>query len=165
MKYNIVVATCKNNGIGISNTIPWWSKEDLQHFSLITKGKGNNVVVMGRKTWESIPTNKKPLIGRDNIIISSSYDCPKCTVLHSFHETIAHLSSKVYDECWIIGGESIYNMFMNEGIVSQIIVTRINESHECDIFFPKIPENYILEKSESLNGTAHCIEYYTISSS
>ena len=79
MQYKIIVATCKNNGIGYCDTLPWNIKEDLRHFSKLTKGNGKNAIVMGKNTWESI--GHKPLPNRDNFVLSTTmkYEPP---VLH-----------------------------------------------------------------------------------
>ena len=70
MKINMIVACRSNNGIGFQNSIPWFIKSDLKYFSKLTKGNGNNAIVMGRKTWDSLPL--KPLPKRENIIITNS---------------------------------------------------------------------------------------------
>ena len=72
---NLIVALCKKtNGIGFNNTIPWVLKNDLKNFQKITTTNNtNNYVIMGRKTWQSIPNNKKPLKNRINIILSKSF--------------------------------------------------------------------------------------------
>ena len=70
---NIIVAYCNKNGIGFKNDIPWKIKDDLKHFKQITttQGKTNNIVIMGRNTWESIPNNYRPLLNRYNFVLSS----------------------------------------------------------------------------------------------
>jgi dihydrofolate reductase len=71
MKLNIIVAMCKyTNGIGVNNELPWRIKEDLHYFSRMTKGNGNNVIIMGTNTYNSL--QKPGLPGRDNFILSSS---------------------------------------------------------------------------------------------
>ena len=67
MNINIIVAYCKNRGIGINNKLPWNYPEDLKQFAKITKGNGNNAAIMGRKTYESIG---RQLPRRYNIILS-----------------------------------------------------------------------------------------------
>ena len=54
--------------MGLNNSIPWCYPSDLRYFSKLTKGSGNNAIIMGRKTWESLP--RKPLPKRENIILS-----------------------------------------------------------------------------------------------
>ena len=67
MNINIIVAYCKNNGIGLNNQLPWNIPEDLKRFSEITKGSGNNAIIMGKNTHESIG---KVLPDRYNIVLS-----------------------------------------------------------------------------------------------
>ena len=57
MQFKIIVAVCKNNGIGYKQDLPWKIKEDLRYFSKTTKGNGNNAIVMGKNTWLSIGEN------------------------------------------------------------------------------------------------------------
>ena len=162
MIFNIIVAACNNNGIGINNTIPWNSVEDMRHFSYMTKGGGNNAVVMGHNTWQSIPDNKKPLVNRENIIISKnrSLVINGCTVKHSISDVINHLNDTTCDVCWIIGGQSIYEQFLNTGLISTIIITRIKEEHDCTVHFPDLPSGFELTSTKKLGGTPHFIEYY-----
>jgi len=70
MKYKLIAALSKDNGIGRQGSLPWRIKEDLVFFSKMTKGDGRNAVVMGRKTWDSL--EGKHLHGRDNYILSST---------------------------------------------------------------------------------------------
>ena len=72
--FNIIVAVDSNNGIGLNNKLPWIIREDLNFFKMMTTGKKNNVVIMGRKTWESIPEKYKPLANRFNIILSNTLE-------------------------------------------------------------------------------------------
>lgn len=69
MGFSIIVAHDERLGIGKNNKIPWYIKEDLQHFKEITL---HGVVIMGRKTWESLPKAVRPLPLRENVIISKS---------------------------------------------------------------------------------------------
>ena len=75
VKFNIIVCTNKQGIIGCNNDLYLKCKEDMKHFANITKGNGNNVVVMGHNTWNSIPDNKKPLVNREKIIMSKNKDC------------------------------------------------------------------------------------------
>ena len=115
MKINMIVACCKNNGIGFQNNIPWFIRNDLKYFSKTTKGNGNNAVIMGRKTWQSI---RKPLPKRDNIILTRSVEIHKdvqeisseCIIscFQSCEQALSYCLAKSYDEIWIIGGYKIY---------------------------------------------------------
>ena len=74
MKFSMIVAHDSNYGIGYDNKIQWDVPEDMEHFSNITQGGtgNNNAVIMGRKTWESIPLKFKPLKNRLNVVLSRS---------------------------------------------------------------------------------------------
>ncbi len=110
MKHNIIVAVCNGNGIGHSNKLPWYYKEELRNFSKVTKGNGNNAIIMGKNTWESLP--KRPLPGRINIVLSSSFNCiasidyPGTWFCNSLEQmlSIPCIKHKELDECWYIGG-------------------------------------------------------------
>jgi len=98
MIHIIAAMTAKNRVIGIDNTLPWHYKEDLKHFKELTTG---NVIIMGRKTFESIG---KPLPNRINVIISRdiSYIADGCEVYSSIEEAIKD-SQKHNKEIFIIG--------------------------------------------------------------
>ena len=74
MNFSIIVACTDEGIIGVNNTIPWYIPDDLKYFKTITTGneKNKNIVIMGRNTWESLPTQYKPLKDRINIIISNT---------------------------------------------------------------------------------------------
>jgi len=151
MKFHLIVAVCKNNGIGINGNLPWRIKEDLAYFSKLTKGKGNgnNAVVMGRNTYDSLP--KHYLDKRDNFIISSTLFMDeetsggeKIKTFKTIIELINYLQdisvnfnfdSKKYDDIWIIGGSSIYDQFIEMGLIDKCYITYINKEYSCDTFF------------------------------
>ena len=68
MKVKLIVAYCKNRGIGFQNQLPWRLSADLKRFKELTIGNGNNAVIMGRNTWASLPSEYKPLPKRENIV-------------------------------------------------------------------------------------------------
>ena len=81
MKINLIVAGCVINGnesvlgIGSNGSLPWKLPNEMRHFSKLTTGGGKkNAVLMGRKTWESIPAKFRPLPGRFNVVLSSQQD-------------------------------------------------------------------------------------------
>ena len=154
MTVNIVVAYCKGNGIGKNNTLPWCIPQDLKHFSKLTKGNNTNMVVMGRKTWESLPN--KPLPNRFNAIVTTtlSIDINGVKTFKSFKDVLDFSRKKHFSNVWIIGGQQLYKTALDEGIVDEIHVSIIDEEYDCDTFFPyfseieykKTLEKYISEK-------------------
>ena len=150
MKFNIIVAFSKNNGIGINNTLPWHIQSDLIKFRILTTGSGNNAVIMGRNTWNSLPV--KYLKNRDNLILSNTIiidnnqtnkDNKKIYNNKSFkniNEIIDYCNLQNYDTVWIIGGSQIYKEFLDNKliIIDKIYVTYIDKEFKCDTFFPNI---------------------------
>jgi len=143
---NIIVACCSNQGIGNENSLPWHFKSDLKYFAKVTKGHGNNSIVMGKNTWLSLP--RKPLPKRDNLILSKSLKENNC--FESIYDLKNHIKTKKYDEIWIIGGSQIYNQFINDDCVKRIYMTYVERNYKCDTFFPKIPDDFLLVQTNSI---------------
>jgi dihydrofolate reductase len=98
---SLVVARADNGVIGKDGALPWRIPEDMRRFKALTMGKP---IVMGRKTWDSLP--RKPLPGRDNIVVTrdTSFAAPGAIVVHSLGEALARAA----DEICVIGGAQIY---------------------------------------------------------
>ncbi len=127
---SIIVAVASNGAIGKNNDLLWHIPEDFKWFKKHTKG---HTVIMGKKTWESLPL--RPLPGRDNIVIS---DDPKdkfdgCVMAGSIKEAIDFMSEE--HENFIIGGGSIYGQFLP--LAHKFYLTRVHRGFEADIFFPE----------------------------
>ena len=149
MNYYIIAARCLGGGIGFNGNIPWRCKSDLKLFSKLTKGDGNNVIIMGRKTWDSLP--KKPLPNRINIILSKSNNILLPENTHNFTNItdIKHFcKNNKYENVWVIGGEQIYKLFINDPDVTGIYLTEICKEYNCDTFFPEIPSHFNKIKCE-----------------
>ena len=151
MKFKIIAAICKGNGIGKNGSLPWRIKEDLAFFSKLTKGNGNNAVIMGRKTWDSL--KGKQLIKRDNLVLSnkiSSIDSISENLIKVFSDIDAIIDfciKKNYDEVWIIGGCLIYKEFIEKNIADTCYITYIDKEYECDTFFPQLTDNWKLDET------------------
>ena len=168
----IIVAMDDNNGIGLKNNLPWHFPEDLKYFSKTTKGDGNNAIIMGRNTWNSLP--KKPLPNRVNIILTRNIKDEDNTLENKYNDaevigvkwfdninTIkSFCNERKFDDIWIIGGESIYNEFINDEDVNYLYITRIKGDYQCDTFFPPIPNRFTINNlSEYSNKTNDNISY------
>jgi len=123
-KFSIIVAIGENNGIGKNGKIPWKNKDDMTNFKNITIGKGNNAVIMGRKTYESIPKGKRPLKNRKNIIISSK-EIEGVENVNSLKNALYKASK--YNKTYIIGGEKVYEEAIEKWnyLCEKIIVSHI----------------------------------------
>ena len=120
---NIIVAMCKNRGIGKNGKIPWSLKEDMVFFKNKTTGNGNNAVIMGRKTFESL-NKKEGLPKRDNYVISSRKlftDKEKCFLYNDISKACLDImeSEKKYENVWVIGGQQIYDWFLNNNLINK----------------------------------------------
>ena len=143
---NIIVATCLNDGIGYKNSLPWNFRSDLKYFAKLTKGNGNNAIVMGKNTWNSLPFH--PLPKRENLILSTTLNKENNkNCFKNIEELKNHINNSNYDETWIIGGSNIYEQFINDKDVKRIYITKINKEYECDTFFPKFSDDYQLIKN------------------
>ena len=149
MNINIIVAYCKNNGIGFENKMPWHIKSDLKKFQKLTIGNGNNAIIMGKNTYNSILNiNKNSLKNRDNLILSTSLNVNTKNITNNVIKSFNNIQNlenfikiKKYEEVWIIGGEKIYNYFLNIYPANELLtpkniyITFINNDFECDTFF------------------------------
>lgn len=129
---NLIVAKAKYNAIGKSGKIPWIIPEELQYFKEKTI---NSVVIMGRKTYESI---EKPLDQRINIIVSNTkvFSEKNCLTVKSLEDAIS-LAKSFNKEIFIIGGERLY--IESVDIVDRMYITEVFvDVKEADTFFPKI---------------------------
>jgi dihydrofolate reductase len=139
----------------------------MNYFKETTIGEGKNVVVMGRKTWESIPDKFRPLCGRYNIILSSRGREKECitddSIISQYPDdvfvakSIMEVEEKIkymennggVDKVFVIGGGEIYKMYMDSGKVDEILLTEVDcDNYKFDTYFPLIPpELYICEST------------------
>ncbi len=132
MKLHLIYARAANGVIGKDGVMPWHLPEDLAHFKRTTLG---NPVIMGRKTWESIPTRFRPLPGRTNVVVTrqQGWAAEGARVAHSLPEALA-LCGTVSDT-WIIGGAEIYAQALPQA--STAVVTEIDATFEGDAYAPQ----------------------------
>ena len=136
----MILATNNKSGIGLNNTIPWYSTEDFKHFKKETTGK---IVVMGFNTWKSLP--RKPLPGRLNIVLlSRDYKVREevdsdPSVLFLQEEDLWHIISNNPD-CVVIGGARLYRLALP--LVDEVVLSIIDDDTECDTFFGLDSESY-----------------------
>ena len=130
---SLIAAVAKNRAIGKDNKLLWHLPEDMRHFRETTRGKP---VIMGRKTWESLPESFRPLPGRHNIVISrnSAYPAAGATLAGSLEEAI--LKAGKTGETFVIGGDELYRQALP--LAERLYLTEIAESVDGDAFFPEI---------------------------
>jgi dihydrofolate reductase len=130
---SLVVASSRNGVIGKDGGLPWHISSDLKLFKQITMGKP---VIMGRKTWDSLP--RKPLPGRRNIVISRKADLTVdgAEFVSGVDKALASACVDHPPEVAVIGGGEIYRLFWP--LANQIYLTEVDLDVEGDTFFPKI---------------------------
>lgn len=139
---SLIAAISENNCIGKENTLPWYLPEDLKRFKKLTTG---HVVLMGRKTWESIPDKFRPLPNRTNVVITrqENYTADGAKIFKTIQEALkTHKNEKIF----VIGGGQIYKQTID--LADTLHITHVKKTIDsCDVFFPKIdPE--IWKKTE-----------------
>lgn len=128
---NVVLACCKNGGIGINNRLPWNIKDELQMFKIITN---NATIIMGYNTWCSLP--KKPLLNRTNVVLTRSKEKKEellknydIIVLTCIEEALKKYKN---EQCYYIGGASIYNYLIKNNLISNLYISIIHKEYDTD---------------------------------
>lgn len=132
---SIIVAVAENHAIGKDNDLIWYISDDLKRFKRLTTG---HTILMGRKTFESLPKGALP--NRTNVVITrdESLHFENCIMLHSIEEAIEKYQDSE-EEVFIIGGGSIYEKMLP--FAQKLFLTKVHQSFEADVFFPQIDWN------------------------
>jgi len=151
---SIIAAVSEDLGIGKDNNLLWHIPEDMKRFKKLTYG---NTVIMGKKTWESLP--RRPLPGRKNIVITDvSGECIDCSVTaYSIDDALSKCEKG--EEIFIIGGGSIYRQFMP--VADRLYLTHVHKKSPADIFFPEIDRRIwkVTYKEECISEDENSIPY------
>ena len=137
MRLNLIWAQARNGIIGRDNTIPWRLPEDMAHFKQTTLGCP---VIMGRKTWDSLPPKFRPLPGRLNIVVTRQADwqAPGTLRAGSLAEAVALCPQG--EPAWVIGGAQIYAQALP--LATRAVVTRIDADFEGDAHAPTLGDGW-----------------------
>lgn len=143
----LVLAMADNGVIGDKGGIPWRIPDDMRRFKQLTMGKP---IVMGRKTWESLP--KKPLPGRTNIVITRdrSFSPTGATVAHSLDEAVT-IAAREDKEIMIVGGAEIYRVALLRA--DRIYLTEVHADMPGDTKMPTFDSSHWRETSRERHGT------------
>ena len=179
VEFVLVLASTSNHGIGYKGNLPWHPKSlkaDMSWFKALTtngffidntgqftfppSSTLKSTVIMGRKTWDSIPSKFKPLPARNNIVLSrskKSSEWPDVT----FITDISQISASTPTPCFVIGGAECYKIAIETGKVKYIFCTQITELHgnqfACDTFFPPIDPQLCIKTIDITAQVAECI--------
>ncbi len=130
-KIALIVAIANNNAIGKNGNLLIYLPKDLKWFKQNTV---NHTLIMGRKTYESLPNGALP--NRKNIVLSRNQDftCNDCIVVNNIDEVWQYLDNQVFN--FVIGGAEIYKLFLP--FAEKLVITRIYADFDADTFFPEI---------------------------
>jgi len=170
--FNVILAMDKNRGLGNQGQLVWQLKKDMAFFKSLTTSqnltltetefginrihtpsikdqKANpslNSVIMGRKTWESIPEKFRPLKNRENIVLSRSKAAihPQVKVVPDFEQSLV-LAGQSESETFVIGGGQLYRQSILHPKCQRIYITQIEHAYTCDTYFPSVPEYFKLQ--------------------
>ncbi len=131
MRLNLIFARAANGVIGAHGTLPWHLPEDLAHFKRTTLGAP---VIMGRKTWDSLPPRFRPLPGRANIVITRQADWHENGAKPFTDLDSALRFCEQFEDVWVIGGAQLYAQALP--LARRAVITEINQDFEGDAFAP-----------------------------
>jgi len=138
MTVKLIVAMDKERGIGKNNDLMWHLPADMKFFKETTSGQ---IVLMGRKNWDSIPERFRPLSGRENVVLTRNTDftADGAIVVHSLETCLEHYKNdeRVF---FVIGGGEIYRMALDLKCVDEMYITHVDAVYGADTFFPEFNE-------------------------
>ena len=169
-----IAAISSNRCIGKGNDLPWHISADLQHFKAMTTEKTDGavkgIVIMGRKTFESM--NSKPLPKRISFIITSQLDyaqkkglenCDNAYVVHNLDDALTQAASLAHgahlQTIWVIGGEQVFSDAMM--YTDRIELTHVNtEIKDGDAFYPELPSDFeVAAESEPMHDNKSALDF------
>lgn len=133
----LIWAQARGGVIGADGGLPWHLPEDLAHFAATTRGR---TVVMGRRTWDSLPARVRPLPGRTNVVLTRDPDlaAPGADVVGSVEDALAAAGP---GRCWVIGGASVYAALLTRADLA--VVTEIAEEFPGDTVAPVLDASWV----------------------
>jgi len=159
MQLHLIFAKARNGVIGKNNAIPWHLPEDMAHFKRTTMGCP---VIMGRKTWDSLPERFRPLPGRINVVITHQKTWNETGAKPSYSLNEALSFCEQFEHVWVIGGAQIYAQALP--LATTAVVTEIDADFDGDAFAPQFGPQWLetaRESHTSVNGLAFSFVTYT----
>lgn len=163
---SIVAAVSENGVIGNKGTLPWHLPEDMKRFKALTMGK---IVLMGRKTWESLPEKFRPLPGRKNVVLTRQTTLTPALSLRGrargddespveTYTTIDEaLAAHRGEDIMVIGGAEIYRQTIDKA--DTLYITEVHQQAEGDAYFPKIDPAKWQETAREDHGEISFVVY------
>ena len=149
MKLALIAAVARNGAIGRDNDLLWKEQLDQRHFAATTRG---HAVVMGRRTWESLPPRFRPLPGRRNIVVtrSASFDAPGAETAPSLEAALQRVAGEA--RVFVIGGAQLYAQALP--LADELVLTEIQADLPGDVHFPQWDRNAFEEAARDAHVAA-----------
>lgn len=165
MRTCLIAAVSKNGFIGVNGDLPWRVKSDMMRFKHLTVGDGGevNAVIMGRKTWDSLPDAHRPLSDRINIVLTKQIGWEKDGAETAFYpgQAMEIAFAEGCEEAWIIGGAGTYAAMFDR--VDEIHLTTIHADVEGDVKMPEWDKSEwteeVIERLEKSEKDEHASSY------
>jgi len=138
MEIALIYARAANGVIGANGTMPWHLPEDLAHFKQLTQG---HPVIMGRKTWDSLPARFRPLPGRANIVVTRQEDWSEKGTQRASSLREALQICEQSPTAWVIGGAQIYAQALP--LAQRVEATEIERAYEGDAHAPVLGPQWV----------------------
>jgi dihydrofolate reductase len=154
VKLSLIAAVARNGAIGRDNDLVWKEPADQKHFAATTRG---HAVIMGRRTWESLPPRFRPLPGRRNIVITrrADFDAPGAETAGSFEAALQRLAGEPL--AFVIGGVQLYAQALPR--VDEMVLTEIGAELDGDVHFPSWDRQAFDEVQRSAHVSAHGVPF------
>ncbi|MEK7101595.1 MAG: dihydrofolate reductase [Patescibacteria group bacterium] len=147
----------KTRAVGKDNALLWHISDDMRRFKELTMG---HPVIMGRKTWESLPEKFRPLPGRTNIVVTQQvgYKAGGATVVDSLSDAfLAAQDAPGAEETFVIGGGEIYAAALP--YATRLYLTLVDDAPPADVFFPSYEKDFKIISEEKCGGEpSHCFQ-------
>lgn len=152
MRISIIAAVARNRAIGKDNKLVYRLPDDMKRFKALTTG---HTVVMGRKTFESLPKGALP--NRRNIVLSRTrHDFPGCEAYTSLEEALKHCSQE--EDVYIIGGAEVYGQSIN--MADRLCLTEVDDTPDgADAFFPEYDGWHEVSRKEHAADERHAYRF------
>ncbi|WP_345764539.1 dihydrofolate reductase [Diaminobutyricibacter sp. McL0608] len=149
MSLALIWAEARGGVIGAAGTMPWHLPEDLAHFRTVT---GDSAVVMGRRTWDSLPERFRPLPGRRNIVVTRQpgWVADGAMVAHSLEDAITASGADADATIWVIGGAQLYSSAISRA--DRLEVTEIDLAVDGDTFAPAVGDGWSEAQRDPATG-------------